>query len=112
MEIERIIIRPFQRQGYTVRCSIGLVKLTVTYGALSNTSKAKAASISLLAFLILSILYVSFLTLFSDKPPCCEQPYGQQSYDEDVEETSDGAEEGEETPRMHFEGKAPKRHGE
>ena len=30
----------------------GLVMLTVTYGALSNTSNAKAASISLLAFLI------------------------------------------------------------
>ena len=30
----------------------GFVMLTVTYGALSNTSNAKAASISLLAFLI------------------------------------------------------------
>jgi hypothetical protein len=40
----------------------GLVMLTVTYGALFNTSNAKAASISLLAFLITFTLYIWLLS--------------------------------------------------
>jgi len=36
------------------------VKLTVTYGALSNTSIAKAAFIALLAFLIASFVSLNY----------------------------------------------------